>query len=54
MLDIEDPEVDVVVEGGSITRLGVGAATDEIRRSERARVIEYRRPTGSPCRAGRR
>jgi dihydroorotase len=34
--------IDVVIEGGVITRAGVGAATAEIRRSERARVIEGR------------
>jgi dihydroorotase len=34
-----DGMVDVVIEDGAITRLGAGAATDEIRRSPRARVI---------------
>lgn len=37
-----DALIDVVVEGGVVTRAGAGAATDEIRRSERARVIEGR------------
>src|SRR5277367_2636692 len=37
-----DAIVDVVVEGGLVTRAGAGAATDEIRRSERARVIDGR------------
>jgi dihydroorotase len=37
-----DALVDVVVEAGRISRLGAGAATDELRRSERARVIEGR------------
>src|SRR5262245_37323677 len=35
-----DEVVDVVVEQGRVTRVGRGAATDEVRRSERARVIE--------------
>lgn len=34
-----DGIVDIVVEQGTITRVGQGAATDEIRRSEQARVI---------------
>jgi len=37
-----DAVVDVVIEGGIITRVGPGAATEEMRRSERARVIEGR------------
>ncbi|MEJ7733242.1 MAG: dihydroorotase [Polyangiaceae bacterium] len=37
-----DAVVDVVIEGGRITRLGAGAATDELRRSDRARVIDAR------------
>jgi dihydroorotase len=37
-----DAVVDLVVEGGSLTRLGAGAATEEIRRADRARVIEGR------------
>jgi dihydroorotase len=37
-----DAVVDLVVAGGSIARLGVGAATDEIRRAERARIIDGR------------
>lgn len=37
-----DGIVDVVIEGGIITRIGPGAATEEMRRSERARVIEGR------------
>jgi dihydroorotase len=37
-----DGDVDVVVEQGVVTRVGPGAATDEIRRSERARVIDGR------------
>jgi dihydroorotase len=37
-----DALVDVVVENGIITRVGAGAATDELRRSERARLIEGR------------
>jgi dihydroorotase len=35
-----DEVVDVLVEGGRITRLGRGAATEELRRSPRARVID--------------
>lgn len=35
-----DEVIDVVVEGGKITRAGRGAATDEVRRHEGARVIE--------------
>ncbi len=34
--------VDVVIEGGVVTRVGAGAATDEIRRSAKARVVEGR------------
>jgi dihydroorotase len=34
-----DAEVDVVIENGTITRLGPGAATDEIKKSERAKVV---------------
>src|SRR5580704_9199406 len=34
-----DRAIEVVIEGGVITRAGAGAATDEILRSERARVI---------------
>src|SRR5277367_7078264 len=34
-----DALIDVVIEGGIITRVGAGAATDEIRSSERTRVI---------------
>ena len=37
-----DALVDVVIEGGLVTRVGTGAATDEIRRAERARVVEGR------------
>jgi dihydroorotase len=37
-----DALVDVVIEDGLVTRAGPGAATDEIRRAERARVIEGR------------
>lgn len=37
-----DALVDVVIEDGVITRVGVGAATAEMRGSERARVIEGR------------
>ena len=37
-----DAELDLVVEGGAIVRLGPAAATEEIRRSERARVIDGR------------
>ena len=37
-----DALVDVVIENGIITRVGVGAATEEMRRSERARVVEGR------------
>jgi len=37
-----DAVVDVVIEDGLITRVGPGAATDEIRSSERTRVIEGR------------
>jgi dihydroorotase len=35
-----DAVVDVVIEDGKLARIGAGAATDEIRRSERARVID--------------
>ena len=35
-----DAVVDLVIEDGVITRLGKGAATDELRRSERARVVD--------------
>jgi dihydroorotase len=35
-----DAIVDVVVEGGVVTRVGPGAATEEIRRSLRARVVD--------------
>ncbi len=50
VLDVGEPTsitssgalVDVVIEGGVVTRAGVGAATDEIRRSECARVIDGR------------
>jgi dihydroorotase len=35
-----DAVVDLVVEGGVLTRVGAGAATAELRRSERARVVE--------------
>jgi dihydroorotase len=35
-----DAIVDVIVEGGRITRVGRGAATDEVRRSERARLVD--------------
>jgi dihydroorotase len=35
-----DAVVDVVVEGGRITRIGPGAATAELRRAERARTID--------------
>jgi dihydroorotase len=35
-----DAILDVVIEGGVIRRAGPGAATDEIRRSERSRVVE--------------
>jgi dihydroorotase len=37
-----DAIVDVVIEGGVIVRAGAGAATEEVRRSERARVVEGR------------
>ena len=37
-----DGGVDVVIEGGVITRVGAGAATDELLRAERARVVEGR------------
>jgi dihydroorotase len=37
-----DALVDVVIERGSVTRVGAGAATDELRRSERARLVEGR------------
>src|SRR4051794_32764799 len=37
-----DSLVDVVIEAGRITRAGAGAATDDIRRSAGARVIEGR------------
>src|SRR5262245_38357613 len=37
-----DATVDVVVEGGTIARLGEAAATEEIRRAERARLIDGR------------
>ena len=37
-----DALVDVVIERGAIARIGPGAATDEMRRSERARVVEGR------------
>jgi dihydroorotase len=37
-----DALVDVVIEAGAITRLGAGAATEEILRSERARVVDGR------------
>jgi dihydroorotase len=37
-----DALIDVVIEDGLVTRAGPGAATDEIRRAERARVIEGR------------
>lgn len=37
-----DALIDVVIEGGAITRAGAGAATDDLRKSERARVIEGR------------
>ena len=37
-----DALVDVVIEDGVITRVGAGAGTAEMRRSERARVIEGR------------
>jgi dihydroorotase len=37
-----DAVVDIVVENGAITRIGPGAATDDLRRSERARVIDGR------------
>src|SRR5277367_272097 len=37
-----DAVIDVVIEGGLVTRAGPGAATDEIRRAERARVVEGR------------
>ena len=37
-----DGVVDVVIEGGVISRVGAGAATDELLRAERARVIEGR------------
>jgi dihydroorotase len=37
-----DGIVDVVIEGGIITRIGPGAVTEEMRRSERARLIEGR------------
>jgi dihydroorotase len=37
-----DAVVDLVVEGGSITRLGAGAATEEIRRTSLSRVIQGR------------
>jgi dihydroorotase len=35
-----DAIVDVVVEDGVVTRVGAGAATEDIRRAERGRVIE--------------
>jgi dihydroorotase len=35
-----DAVVDVVVEGGVVTRVGPGAATEEIRRSTRARLVD--------------
>src|SRR5689334_20681848 len=37
-----DGLVDVVVEDGAVTRVGRGAATEEMRRSEQARVVEGR------------
>jgi dihydroorotase len=37
-----DAVVDVVVERGAVTRVGAGAATAEIRRAERARVVDGR------------
>jgi dihydroorotase len=37
-----DALIDVVIEGGLITRAGPGAATEEIRRSERTRVVDGR------------
>src|SRR5262249_53714300 len=37
-----DAIVDVVIEGGVIVRAGAGAATEEMRRSERARVVDGR------------
>src|SRR5262245_40177446 len=37
-----DATVDLVVEGGTIARLRGGAATEEIRKAERARVIDGR------------
>ena len=35
-----DDVVDVVVEDGVITRAGRGAATDELRRADRAEIIQ--------------
>jgi dihydroorotase len=37
-----DAVVDIVVERGAITRIGPGAATEELRRSEHARLIDGR------------
>src|SRR3954447_20270146 len=37
-----DAHVDVVVEDGTISRVGVGAASEDIRSSEHARVIDGR------------
>jgi dihydroorotase len=37
-----DAVVDIVVERGAITRIGPGAATEELRRSEHARIIDGR------------
>jgi len=37
-----DALVDVVIERGAVTRVGAGAATGDLRRAERARVVEGR------------
>lgn len=37
-----DAVVDLVIEHGKVARLGAGAATDDLRRAERARVIDGR------------
>src|SRR5262249_17732743 len=44
-----DATVDLVVEGGTIARLGASAATEGIRPAKRARVIEGRAPLLLPA-----
>jgi dihydroorotase len=44
-----DAEVDVVIEGGVITRIGPGAATADLRAAEGARVLEGRHLLVAPA-----